>query len=529
MVVELVVTFLANFTHHRIVDLLQPSSSINHHDACAHTTSVAFISLTAFSNLIKLLDAHVAPSESCLHLIRARKMRISMNLALACLLAESCLGMSMEKKPRSQNVLQQMGFSSCQSKMVQRDSLELASGIIADVVGDDRKNHQLSRPQRLHASGMQRRHVLSSARTLLFTSIGATAPFVLSPADAQRSASAAVPSTEAVDAIVRSSSGAGPSKIAIPLEFSGDAYIVSYQVGGSSFRAVLDTGSPFLMIPGTCSENTRSKSGCYQQQGSPSGLEGTIEIFDGFIGEVEWRKGSFGFPSPNGSISLTSDPNADFIFGVVDDNIMSGPGGVFFGLIKNTAARIRPSFLGQTNVVSFSVDLRESAKSAPNEAQSSPSLTLSTVPLLSSYPDFIPLNYDLRKKYGDPVQHYVAKAKSLIIDGKPLVPKNGKPIYVILDTGVTGMVVNNELFEQRYHEARANKEKRLWGGPVEIMLETKQKNTLSISAQKPLTTRFDPKVNWNRFNANLMVVGLSFLNSRKMTVDIDDGKMWLEG
>jgi len=283
------------------------------------------------------------------------------------------------------------------------------------------------------------------------------------------------------------------------------------------------------MIPGSCSTNTRSKSGCYQEQGSPSGLEGTIEIFDGFIGEVEWRKGAFAFPGPNGPVSLTSDPSTDFIFGVVDDNIMSGPGGVFFGLIKNTASRIRPSFLGQTNIVSFSVDLRESSNSGESEATSpSPSLTLSTLPLLSSYADYIPLNYDLRKKYGDPVQHYVAKAKSLVIDGRPLVPKNGKPIYVILDTGVTGMVVNNELFEQRYLEARANKEKRLWGGPVEIMLETKQKNTVSITAQKPLTTRFDPKVNWKSFNSNLMVVGLSFLNSRKMIVDIDDGKMWLQ-
>ncbi|CAJ1963163.1 unnamed protein product [Cylindrotheca closterium] len=400
-------------------------------------------------------------------------------------------------------------------------------------------NHQFK--SSLDTVGMKRRNALSAARSLVVAGLGTITPIPLhesSHGSARAAATVTSSSINAMDSILLSNqyqAAQDHTTIMVPLEFSGDAYIVSYQVGGTTFRAVLDTGSPFLMIPGSCSANTRSKSGCYQQQGSPSGLEGTIEIFDGFIGEVEWRKGSFAFPSPNESAAVTTDPNSGIIFGVVDDNIMSGPGGVFFGLIKNTAKRIRPSFLGQTNIVSFAVDLRSTRENGQGKEgvpattrTATPSLMLSTLPLLSSYDDYIPLNYDLRKKYGDPVQHYVAKAKSLIIDGRPLIPKNGKPIYIILDTGVTGMVVNNELFEQRYNEARANKEKRLWGGPVEIMLETKQKKSVSITAQKPLTTRFDPKVNWKGFNANLMVVGLSFLNSRNMIVDIDDGKMWLE-
>lgn len=402
------------------------------------------------------------------------------------------------------------------------------------------ENHQLQSP--FESVGTKRRNVLFTARSLAVATLGTIISFPIYDsshgsaiaATLVASNSAKHPMTDGMQSNrVMNQDAQDHTTIMVPLEFTGDAYIVSYQVGGSNFRAVLDTGSPFLMIPGSCSANTRLKSGCYQEQGRPSGLEGTIEIFDGFIGEVDWRKGPFAFPGPDGSsVRVTSnEPNSDFIFGVVDDNIMSGPGGVFFGLIKNTAARIRPSFLGQTNVVSFAVNLRDSTNNAHVNGSvktSAPFLMLSTRPLLAPYADYIPLNYDMRKKYGDPVEHYVAKAKSLMIDGRPLVPRNGKPIYVILDTGVTGMVVNNELFEQRYHEARTNKEKRLWGGPVEIMLETKQMNTVSIAAERPLTTRFDPKVNWKGFNANLMVVGLSFLNNRKMTVDIDDGKIWLE-
>lgn len=459
----------------------------------------------------------------------------------ACLLIDGCLGLSMKKHPRTPQ--QYLGGSnlphrheilrSCsQNQRIGNDSFACTK--TDENKNENDENHQF---KSLDAVGIRRRNILSTARSLVVAGLGTTASFPFHASTHGSTTAAAdlmpAPAENSMDSMLSNQNQAQDhTTFVVPLEFKGDAYIVSYQVGGTNFRAVLDTGSPFLMIPGTCSANTRSKSGCYQQQGKPSGLEGTIEIFDGFIGEVEWRKGAFAFSGPNGPAAVTSDPNSDFIFGVVDDNIMSGPGGVFFGLIKNTAKRIRPSFLGQTNIVSFAVDLRSTTNNEQSEgatsATSSPSLMLSTRPLLQSYADYVPLNADLRKKYGDPVQHYVAKAKSLVIDGRELVPKNGKPIYVILDTGVTGMVVNNELFEQRYLEARANKEKRLWGGPVEIMLETKQKKSVSIMAQKPLTTRFDPKVNWKGFNANLVVVGLSFLDKNKMTVDIDDGKMWLE-
>lgn len=336
--------------------------------------------------------------------------------------------------------------------------------------------------------------------------------------------------------------------ITMPLKFVGGAYLIYYRVESSIFRAVLDTGSPFLMIPGSCSANTRAKAGCYREQGVPSGLDATIEIFDGFEGEVEWRRAPFAFVNATGSM-LVSSPA--FTFGVADDGIMSGPGGVFFGLIKNTDARIRPSFLGQTDVTSFTIDLRnagagsERLLAADVNSQmtvdaigmvesravlplSPPSLTLSTVPLLKSS-DFIPISSDLRRKYGDPVGHYVCKAKSIIIDGRPLIPRNRKPIYVIFDTGVTGMVISKELFDQRYLEARERREKRLWGGAVEVSFATKHKQIQSISAKKPLTTPFDPKLNWKGFNGNVLVVGLSFLDSKKLVVDIDDSRLWIDG
>ena len=323
-----------------------------------------------------------------------------------------------------------------------------------------------------------------------------------------------------------------PQTITVPLSLVGGAYLIYYRVESALFRAVLDTGSPFLMIPGSCSQNTRAKAGCYKQQGAPSGLATTLEQFDGFEGMVEWRRAPFSFVNATGSM-IVSSPTV--VFGVADDNVMSGPGGVFFGLIKETNSWIRPSFLGQTDVTSFIINLRNGntaerdiLKMNDNTSKplSSPSLTLSTVPYLSLV-DYIPMTKDLRR-VGDPVQHYVSKLKSISINGTPLIPKDKRPIYAIFDTGVTGMVMSRELYDQRYMEARERKERRLWGGEVELTFETARKNMKTIHAVKPLTTPFDPKATWKKFRGHVIVLGLSFLDDKELTVDMDDGRIWLE-
>ena len=161
--------------------------------------------------------------------------------------------------------------------------------------------------------------------------------------------------------------------ITVPLQFNGKELLVLYRVDGSLFRAVLDTGSPFLMIPGACGENTRAKSGCFRNQGVPSGLASTYEIFDGFEGDVQWRMAPFSFENATGS--LIGPPL--ITFGVVSESIMSGPGAVFFGLVKDTEPDIRPSFLGQTSITSFQIDLLSS-----DDDDNSKALTLSTAQMI---------------------------------------------------------------------------------------------------------------------------------------------------
>jgi hypothetical protein len=132
------------------------------------------------------------------------------------------------------------------------------------------------------------------------------------------------------------------------------------------------------------------------------------------------------------------------------------------------------------------------------------------------------------RKCGDPVQHYVSKLKSIFINGQQLIPRDKRPIYAIIDTGTTGMVVSKELYDQRYIEARERRERKLWGGEVELTFETEMKNTKSIKAVKPLTTPFDPKPNWKKFKGHVIVVGLSFLEDQQITIDIDARRLWFE-
>jgi hypothetical protein len=296
--------------------------------------------------------------------------------------------------------------------------------------------------------------------------------------------------------------------ITVPLRWVPklQAYVLFYSVGGDQFGAILDTGSPFLTVPSYCDD---TKWGCYRPgSSSPSGLAPTFERFDNNEGEMEWRSAPFSFINATGSMigpSLTT-------FGVLSESLMSGSGGVFFGLVRDTDAWIRPSFLGQTNVRAFAIDL----------ASTSPSLTLTTTSIIAG--DYIPLVKDLNRRYGDPTIHYTARAKEILVNGNPI--GKSKPIYVIFDTGVTGMVMSEELYNERYILARKNRERNLWGN-VEISFQTKQGKTVQIASKKPLTTPMGD-MPWKGFNAHLIVIGLSFLDGNMFSVDIDKGRLMIE-
>ena len=181
-----------------------------------------------------------------------------------------------------------------------------------------------------------------------------------------------------------------------------------------------------------------------------------------------WRKAGFSFD--NADIAPKN-----LTFGVFGPDLLDVPGGVFFGLIKQTDKWIRPSFLGQTGYPTFSVDLRKT-----------PQLTLSKQSLIRN-DDYIPLIRNLNKRYKAPVVHYTAKVASFVVNGLRLQINAKNPMFVIFNTGLPGMAVSEELFERRNLQARKNREKSLWG-EVNIAFETAAGELVELLARKPITT-----------------------------------------
>eukprot|EP00566_Odontella_aurita_P010844 CAMPEP_0113577146 /NCGR_PEP_ID=MMETSP0015_2-20120614/28712_1 /TAXON_ID=2838 /ORGANISM="Odontella" /LENGTH=398 /DNA_ID=CAMNT_0000480705 /DNA_START=17 /DNA_END=1210 /DNA_ORIENTATION=+ /assembly_acc=CAM_ASM_000160 len=309
-------------------------------------------------------------------------------------------------------------------------------------------------------------------------------------------------SSTPIVAVAASAQDVTGEKVTVPLEWNEkiQGYLVCYRIDGDLFRAVVDTGSPFLTIPGTCDPTTKFKWGCYRNEGVPSGLKNTFEQFDGVEGEVEWRTAQFTFANATGS--MIGPPK--MIFGVLSPRLQGLSGGVFFGLVRDTDSWIRPSFLGQTVVEAFNIDLASAEKS----------LTLSTTPLIGRDDDYIQLVNDLRRRYGDPTLHYTAKVKKLTVNGSPLAASDGKPIFAIIDTGVTGMIVSREIFDERYISARAQKERKMWNDVV-VSFNTARGKAVTLTADAPLTTPFGGKP-WKNFDAHLIVLGLSFLEGNNL-------------
>ena len=336
-----------------------------------------------------------------------------------------------------------------------------------------------------------------------------------------------LPQYLAIAADISSNNEKAIPSLTIPLQYQPklSAYTVSYQVGKSQFGAIIDTGSPFLLVP-AASETSCSPEyqwGCFHPEESrKTSLEPTLERFDGNEGLVEWREGPFSF-----DIQSMLFPKSLMTFGVISESLMDGPGGIFLGLVKNTDSRIRPSFLGQSNVSAFKVDLRE-REGIKSLTLYGPSTDVSSSNLPNEQ-DAIPLVRDLNKRFGDPTIHYVGVASSINVNGYNLATtSNRSKIYCIFDTGCSGMTISPSLFDQRYASARANREKNLWGA-VNVELQTLSGKTVTLNANRPITTPLGDDRPWGkRLDGHLIVLGLSFLEGLKMTVDIDGDKIWFE-
>eukprot|EP00966_Prymnesium_polylepis_P153824 3552125-Prymnesium_polylepis.1 len=222
---------------------------------------------------------------------------------------------------------------------------------------------------------------------------------------------------------------AAPLSTVVPLSLCGGAYCIKYTIDDQPFRAVIDTGSPFLLVDGTCGQAaTLARWGCYKGASRPSGLPDTDELFGGEDVGVQWRRGAFRVSASAGQ-ALGSD---DVTFGVVRSYIGKGGGGaVFLGLVKRRLPRIRPTLIEQLNVVSMNFDFIGR------------SMRFSPVPLIDRTTDAVPL-VDLRPR-GAPVATYACRVRRMVVNGVEVALD--RPTVAIIDTGTTGLTVSDSLFD----------------------------------------------------------------------------------
>lgn len=230
-----------------------------------------------------------------------------------------------------------------------------------------------------------------------------------------------------------------PPAIVLKLNRCGAALCVEYAVEGQRFRAVVDTGSPFLLVASGpfCSPRLAPRWGCFSREsvgGSIDMQDSSREGFGGQIFGVQWRRGEVTLGEL--STALRSRPNPSALtyspvnFGVVVDSVgLKGAQAIYLGLVKERQARVRPTFLEQTDIKSMRFDFVD------NE------LTLARRPLIGS--DAVPL-VDLRE-LGAPVAQYGCRVERLVVNGKPVELQ--RPCIAILDTGTTGLVISDSLYD----------------------------------------------------------------------------------
>ena len=222
---------------------------------------------------------------------------------------------------------------------------------------------------------------------------------------------------------VSTASARGDAPLRIPLFTYDGVFCMNYTVNGNHYRGIVDTGSPFLIVP---SVNTTiwGSTGGTSPPYIDSGLSKTTEIFGGQDYETNWKVGDLELAKEYSLKSVT--------FANVGEDIMRPPGGVFVGLIKYKADDIRPTLLAQMKYSSIQFD------SLNKE------LVLSKTPSITSTESKAAAikMVDLRV-LGDPVYHYAAQIKRLEINGRQIA--GNSTIYAVFDTGTTGCVLSDDL------------------------------------------------------------------------------------
>ena len=321
--------------------------------------------------------------------------------------------------------------------------------------------------------------------------------------------------------------------IEIPMTFDGASFVVDYYIGEASVRGVVDTGSPFITIQGgNGSENwgfvTKSDI-------RPSPYGETYEVYGLQVdSSTVWCLGDLRFTTSRDFATTTTVKSnvkywglREMVLGVVNGSManvggsINGANASFVGLTKYRQDWIRPTFLEQTDVSSFSMNFEKET------------LTLSRKNLIDKENDanVLPM-IDLRP-LGAPVYHYAVLLDDLYINGEKHKFKNkNEKTYVIFDSGTTGLLVSKDLYENSAFRDGAFQAAMTFTDIKGKKSSVAIGSSIRTCTRKCLFLCLPLKVPWDGVleeKSNVIFAGLAVLmNQGEMTVDCEEGLLRLK-
>ena len=354
----------------------------------------------------------------------------------------------------------------------------------------------------------------------------------------------------------------GPA-VVLPLAFDGGSFVAPFAVGGRPFRAVVDSGSPFVTVASQCGELDR-RWGCLAPGGrlpggvQRSGLGSTQEFYGLQAEDSEWLRADVTLGAESSSAAWGGAPlggAGSVVWGGVvlpGDGAGAGAGaggrsrrggrgrasagatrketfpGLIFaassgvrpkeggapggeapllGLVKEASRGIRPTFMSQAGYTGFSMSFDAAAPELALFRGMPPKLAPSeTVPL-----------EDLRPR-GAPVKHYAARVRKLVVNGLEVdLEGRERPTFAVFDTGTTGALVSRPLFDSTpfsYGTAQCSMEfATAHGGRVQVGQSTRECRRDCLLVCLPIDVPWD---------ADVIFLGLAFLQRHgSLTVDAD--------
>ena len=326
--------------------------------------------------------------------------------------------------------------------------------------------------------------------------------------------------------------------IEIPMTFDGASFVVDYYIGEASVRGVVDTGSPFITIQGgNGSENwgfvTKSDI-------RPSPYGETYEVYGLQVdSSTVWCLGDLRFTTSRDFATTTTTTTTteksnvkywglrEMVLGVVNGSManvggsINGANASFVGLTKFRQDWIRPTFLEQTDVSSFSMNFEKET------------LTLSRKNLIDKENDanVLPM-IDLRP-LGAPVYHYAVLLDDLYINGEKHKFKNkNEKTYVIFDSGTTGLLVSEDLYENSAFRDGAFQAAMTFTDIKGKKSSVAIGSSIRTCTRKCLFLCLPLEVPWDGVleeKSNVIFAGLAVLmNQGEMTVDCEEGLLRLK-